>query len=170
MRTAAPDKSWIAHCCITKPHIQHYLNEDPCWLAYPMQTFQWILMGLFLVLSSQNPFWSLAFCAPNIEKDCQEFSYHQPCQVLHFTQACITKLGRGGRDPNVKCSQAKEPAGRKQGLHPLEDKPYNLCINYSSFTFLILYFLLPTGFWSKGLSLYTNKLMDSNGSPWCSII
>lgn len=68
MRTAAPDKSWIVHCCITKPHIQHYLHEDPCWLAYPMQTFRWILMGLFLVLSSQNPFWSLAFCAPNIEK------------------------------------------------------------------------------------------------------
>lgn len=83
------------------------------------------------------------------EKDCQEFSYHQPYQALHFTQAYITKLGRGGRDPSVKCSQAKEPTGRKQGLHPLEDKPYNLCINYSSFTFLILYFLLPNGFWTK---------------------
>lgn len=56
------------------------------------------------------------------------------------------KLGRGGRDPSVKCSQTKEPTGRKQGLHPLEDKHYNLCINYSSFTFLILCFLLPTGF------------------------
>lgn len=44
------------------------------------------------------------------------------------------KLGRGGRDPRVKCSHAKEPTGRKQGLHPLEDKPRNLCINYSSFT------------------------------------
>lgn len=32
------------------------------------------------------------------------------------------KLARGGRDPSVKCSHAKQSTGRKQGLHPLEDK------------------------------------------------